>query len=106
MTPAAVDVVAPIPQALRLGWHGFGLASFIVPLAIILLFVNYPTTFSVYFSASARLPMVAGWDHLLPEWFTRLHSRYKTPVNSVIFLGLVTLAGSAVAPIGVGPQEA
>jgi amino acid transporter len=68
--------------------------------------VNYPTTFSVYFSASARLPMVAGWDHLLPEWFTRLHSRYKTPVNSILFLGAVTLAGSAVALVGVGPQEA
>ncbi len=106
VTPAAVDVVAPIPQALRLGWHGFCLAGFVVPLAIILLFVNYPTTFSVYFSASARLPMVAGWDHLLPESFTRLHSRYKTPVNSVIFLGSVTLAGSAIALIGVGPQEA
>jgi amino acid transporter len=106
VTPASVDVVAPIPQALRLGWHGLGLAGLIVPLAIILLFVNYPTTFSVYFSASARLPMVAGWDHLLPEWFTRLHSKYKTPVNSVIFLGSITLTSSAIAFIGVGPQEA
>ena len=77
-----------------------------MPLAIILLFINYPTTFSVYFSASARLPMVAGWDHLLPDWFTRLHVRYKTPVNSILFLGAVTLAGSAAALIGVGPQEA
>lgn len=109
VSPEAVDVVGPIPQALRLGARGFGfagLAGLVVPLAIVLLFVNYPTTFSVYFSASARLPMVAGWDHLLPEWFTRLHSRYKTPVNSILFLGAVTLAGSAVALVGVGPQEA
>jgi len=106
VAPVAVDVVAPIPQALRLGWSGAGIAGFIVPLAIILLFVNYPTSFSVYFSASTRLPMVAGWDHLLPAWFSRLHPRYKTPVNSVLFLGAVTLAGSAVALIGVGPQEA
>jgi amino acid transporter len=107
VSPETVDVVGPIPQALRLGARGFGFAgSFVVPLAIVLLFLNYPTSFSVYFSASARLPMVAGWDHLLPGWFTRLHSKYKTPVNSILFLGAVTSAGSAAALIGVGPQEA
>ncbi len=121
--PQDLDVVGPIPQALRLGLQSLGgvphvspflrdmgssvgLAAFIVPVAIVLLFVNYPTSFSVYFSASARLPMVAGWDHLLPDWFTRLHPRYRTPVNSILFLGCVTLAGSAAALIGVGPQEA
>jgi len=106
VSPEAVDVVGPIPQALRLGSRAFGLSGFIVPFAIVLLFVNYPTSFSVYFSASTRLPMVAGWDHLLPEWFTRLHARYKTPVNSILFLGAVTLTGSVVALIGVGSQEA
>lgn len=106
ISPETVDVVGPIPQALRLGSRALGFSGFIVPLAIVLLFVNYPTSFSVYFSASARLPMVAGWDHLLPEWFTRLHARYKTPVNSILVLGAVTLAGSVVALIGVGPQEA
>ncbi len=106
VSPETVDVVGPIPQALRLGSQAFGVSSFIVPLAIVLLFVNYPTSFSVYFSASARLPMVAGWDHLLPEWFTHLHARYKTPINSIFFLGGVTLAGSIAALIGVGPQEA
>lgn len=106
VSPEAVDVVGPIPQALRLGSRAFGFAGFIVPVIIVLLFVNYPTSFSVYFSASTRLPMVAGWDYLLPDWFTSLHARYKTPVNSILFLGAVTLAGSATALIGVGPQEA
>ena len=106
ISPDSVDVVGPIPQALRLGSHAFGLARFIVPAAIVLLFLNYPTSFSVYFGASARLPMVAGWDRLLPEWFSRLHPRHKTPVNSILFLGCVTLAGSVAALIGVGPQEA
>jgi amino acid transporter len=106
VSPEAVDVVGPIPQTLRLGSQAFGFAGFIVPLVIVLLFVNYPTSFSVYFSASARLPMVAGWDHLLPAWFTRLHAKHKTPVNSILFLGAVTMVGSVVALIGVGPQEA
>lgn len=78
----------------------------IVPVAIFLLLVNYLSTFSLYFSGSARLPMAAGWDDMLPEWFSRLHARYKTPVNSILFLGGATLAASIAALIGVGEQEA
>ena len=50
--------------------------------------------------------MVAGWDDLLPAWFTRLHKRYKTPVNSILFVGMVTLAFSLASLIGVKEQEA
>lgn len=104
VSPDAVDVIGPIPQALRRGFGNFG--TVIVPVAIFLLLVNYLSTFSLYFSGSARLPMAAGWDHMLPAWFSCLHSRYKTPVNSILFLGGATLAASIAALIGVGEQEA
>jgi amino acid transporter len=104
VSPDAVDVIGPIPQALRLGFGSFG--AVIVPVAIFLLLANYLSTFSLYFSGSARLPMAAGWDHLLPAWFSRLHARYRTPVNSILFLGGATLAASIAALIGVGEQEA
>jgi amino acid transporter len=104
VSPDAVDVIGPIPQALRRGFGNFG--AVIVPVAIFLLLANYLSTFSLYFSGSARLPMTAGWDHLLPSWFSHLHSRYKTPVNSILFLGGATLAASIAALIGVGEQEA
>src|ERR1039457_3385677 len=81
VSPDAVDVIGPIPQALRRGFGNFG--AVIVPVAIFLLLTNYLSTFSLYFSGSARLPIAAGWDHLLPPWFSRLHARYKTPVNSI-----------------------
>ena len=45
---------------------------------------------SVNFAGSTRLPMVAGWDNLLPAWFTRLSARYRTPVNSILFVGAAT----------------
>ena len=61
---------------------------------------------SIYLAGSSRLPMVAGWDQLLPAWFTRLHSRYKTPVNSIIFVGAITLLFSFASLIGTGAQEA
>ncbi|MGA1985006.1 MAG: APC family permease [Candidatus Sulfotelmatobacter sp.] len=104
VSPDAVDVIGAIPQALRLGFGNFG--AVIVPVAIFLLLANYLSTFSLYFSGSSRLPMAAGWDHLLPAWFSRLHARYKTPVNSILFLGGATLAASVAALIGVGEQEA
>ena len=104
VSPDAVDVIGPIPQTLRLGFGNLG--AVIVPVAIFLLLANYLSTFSLYFSGSARLPMAAGWDNLLPSWFSRLHARYKTPVNSILFLGGATLAASIAALIGVGEQEA
>jgi len=50
--------------------------------------------------------MVAGWDRLLPGWFSRLHPRYKTPVNSIIFVGAITLVIAIASQIGAGIQEA
>ncbi len=58
------------------------------------------------FAGNTRLPMVAGWDNLLPAWFTKLHAKYKTPVNSILFVGAVTLVLALVGLIGVGKQEA
>ena len=50
--------------------------------------------------------MVAGWDRVLPGWFSRLHPRYKTPINSIIFVGAVTLVIAISSQIGAGIQEA
>src|SRR4029453_8175056 len=61
---------------------------------------------SVHVTGSSRLPMVAGWDRLLPNWFSRLHPRYKTPVNSIIFFGAITLGIAISSQIGAGIQEA
>lgn len=101
-----VDVIGPIPQALRIALGGSGLAQAIVPIAILLLLTNYLSSFSLNFAANTRLPMCAGWDYLLPNWFTRLHPKYRTPINSILFLGGVTLVASTAVLIGVGEQEA
>jgi glutamate:GABA antiporter len=103
--PSAEDVVAPVVQALSRGAQPLGLASLIVAPAVFFLLFYYLATFCAFFSVSTRLPMVAGWDHLLPEWFSRLHPRYKTPLNSVLFLGATTLIVALAALIGVGHEE-
>ena len=104
-----IDLIAPIPQVLAEGFRSFGGGSAIaiVPtLTIVALAVVRVAQASVMFTGTTRLPMVAGWDGLLPGWFTRLHARHRTPVNSIVFVGAATLAVSAAGMIGVGRQEA
>jgi amino acid transporter len=103
--PSAEDVVASVPQALSRGLQSFGLSGIVLPAAVFFLFVYYLATFCAFFTVSTRLPMVAGWDRLLPQWFSRLHPRYKTPINSVLFLGAATLVVALAALVGVGQQE-
>lgn len=104
--PDEIDLIGPVPQVLRIGFSPFGLAAHIIPIAILTIMFLRVAQASVNFTANARLPMVAGWDRLLPEWFTRLHARYRTPVNSILFVGAITLTMGLVGLIGVGEQEA
>ncbi|HST22283.1 MAG TPA: APC family permease [Blastocatellia bacterium] len=104
--PGDIDLIGPIPQVLSVGFRTFGAISYIVPVTIMAFLWIRIAQSSVQFTGNTRLPMVAGWDHLLPEWFTRLHSKYKTPVNSILFIGAVTLAIGLIGMIGVGQQEA
>jgi amino acid transporter len=106
VNPDQIDLIGPIPQVLNIGVRSFGMAGRIVPIAILTILFLRVAQASVNFTANARLPMVAGWDHLLPEWFTRLHAKYRTPVNSILFVGAITLAMGLAGLIGVGEQEA
>ncbi len=101
-----IDLIGPVPQVLSLGFHSYGFVSLIVSVSILMLLGRSIALVSIYFIGNTRLPMVAGWDNLLPSWFARLHSKYQTPVNSIIFVGFVTLAFALASLIGVGAQEA
>jgi len=61
---------------------------------------------SVAFTAVTRLPMVAGWDRLLPAWFSRLHATHRTPVNSILVVAVFSFAMSVISLVGVGQAEA
>jgi amino acid transporter len=74
--------------------------------AIVLVQLRLLGAASLLFTGATRLPMAAGWDHLVPEWFTRMHPRWKTPVNSIVFAGALMLALIVLAMAGVYAQEA
>jgi amino acid transporter len=101
-----IDLVSPIPQALTMGFRGMGFAGLIVPALIMLLLLRQLGAVTLIFAGNTRLPMVAGWDGLLPRWFTHLHPRFRTPTHSIVFVGVITLAFSLAGQFGVGVQEA
>jgi len=101
-----IDLIGPVPQTLRLGLHSFPIAGAVASVGILLMATRTISSTSVHVTGSSRLPMVAGWDQLLPNWFSRLHPRYKTPVNSIIFVGATTLVIAIASQIGAGIQEA
>jgi amino acid transporter len=101
-----IDLVSPIPQAITAGLGGFGVAAGVAPLLILLLVLRQLGNMTLIFGGSTRLPLVAGWDGLLPKWFTRLHPRFRTPTNSILFVGAVTLLFTLAGQAGVGVQEA
>jgi amino acid transporter len=101
-----IDLIGPVPQTLSLGLRSFRIASVIASIAILMMVVRSISSISIHLTGSSRLPMVAGWDHLLPAWFSSLHPRYKTPINSIIFVGAITVTIAIASQIGAGIQEA
>ena len=101
-----IDVIGPIPQVLSIGFGSLGWVGAIGSIAILGIAVRTIALMSLYFVGNTRLPMVAGWDRLLPAWFSRLHAKYKTPINSIFFVGIVTLVIGAVSLSGVHAHEA
>ena len=101
-----IDLIGPMPQVLRAGFGPFGIAGPLVTIAILMTLGMRLGQVSVTFTAVTRLPMVAGWDRLLPPWFSRLHERYRTPVNSVALVAVSSFGLSLLSLIGVGRAEA
>ena len=101
-----IDLIAPIPQVLSAGLRPFGGAGLVAPIAIVVLACVRMAQASVTFAGNTRLPMVAGWDGVLPAWFTRLDPRHRTPVNSIVFVGAATFVLACAGLVGVGKQEA
>jgi glutamate:GABA antiporter len=98
--PDAIDLVAPITQMLNLGAPRLAMPS-----AFLMVLTTLAQT-ALGFSAMIRLPMVAGWDHLLPDWFSRLDPRFRTPVGSILVAGAVASVFAILANLGTGNQEA
>ena len=101
-----IDLVGPMAQVLRVGFAPFGIAGPLVTIAILMTLGTRIAQATFSFTAVTRLPMVAGWDRMLPAWFSRLHSKYQTPVNSIALVGVCSFGLAVLSNIGVGQAEA
>ena len=106
VSPDKVDLVGPIPQALSIGLRRFGIGAAAATAIILMLVGRQIGVATLAVTGVARLPMVAGWDHLLPQWFSKLHPKYRTPVNSILFVNALILIVALAGIVGVGHQEA
>jgi amino acid transporter len=112
-TPAAkVDLTGPIPQILAAAFGGgsagagtdWGLV--LGRATILVLAVALVAQFAVIVAETSRLPMVAGWDRMIPAWFTRLDPRWKTPTRSIAVIVALSIFFGLLATYGTGAQEA
>jgi amino acid transporter len=106
-----VDLTGPLPQVLAAAFGtaqggGLDVGLLLGRFAILALAVGVFAQDVVCLAEASRLPLVAGWDGILPEWFTRLHPRWKTPTRSIAVMVAVALAAGLLATSGAGKQEA
>jgi len=101
-----INVIGPIPQTMRQAFGTTGLGAWAAPFGIMLLLARAVASASLIFTGLTRLPMTAGWDNLAPRWFTELHPRWKTPVNSILFVAVLVMLMILSSMLGVGEQEA
>jgi amino acid transporter len=112
-TPAArVDLTGPIPQILAVAFGGGGATSgmdwglMLGRATILVLAVALVAQYAVIGAETSRLPLVAGWDGMVPAWFTRLDPRWKTPTRSIAVIVVLAMGMGLLATYGTGAQEA
>lgn len=104
--PAQIDLAAPVQQALQAGFGSSLLGMALTVFTVCAFSIADAVAMVIFIGMVARLPMVAGWDGLLPGWWSELHPTFRTPSKaigavtaSVMLMGLFSL-------LGAGNQEA
>jgi len=109
-----VDLTGPVPQVLAVAFatptgapeSGTNWGLMLGRLAILGLALAVISQYALITAEASRLPMVAGWDGVLPPWFTRLSPRFGTPVRSIVIIVILALAAALAATYGASAQEA
>ena len=101
-----IDLAGAIPQVLAAAFGGSGVGVWMGRAMILALAAFTICSYALITAETSRLPLVAGWDELLPDWFTELHPRFGTPVKSLLVIVAIAGVFSVLASLGTGRQEA
>ncbi len=89
----------PTAEIFRLAF-GYEWAAQLVLFAALL---GLLSTLNGVYIASSRLLFSLGRGGMLPLWFARVHARHRTPVNAILFVGAISLAGPPVGQAALVP---
>lgn len=78
-------------EALTRGWNGSAAAKYVVVFGGI---CGILSSWNAFLSAGSRVLFSMARSGMLPKWFAKVHPRYNTPSNAVLFIGLT----SCIAP--------
>ena len=94
-----INVMNGVMQAVDQVGSRLGLA-WLTPLAAILVVLTCLGSASAYLGSVARIPFVAGIDHLLPKAFGRVHPRYGSPANALITQTAIAMVFAVLGQAG------
>ena len=96
------DPQAPVAAATQYaGVGGFAIAMIALAAAVGM----HPSTLNANLSETGRTLCATGKEGVIPGWFGRLSSKFKTPVNALIFVAIlffVVIAPNLVMILGAG----
>lgn len=79
-------------DALAAAWNGSSVIRHIVVFGGV---CGILTSWNAFLTAGSRVLFSMGKSRMLPAWFARVHPKYHTPSNAVLFIGGI----SAIAPL-------
>ena len=105
-TPSGqIDIAAPVAQVINAGFGSTLLGRGLAILAVGTFTIGTIVSQVVYVGMVARLPMVAGWDGLLPAWWSELDPRFRTPAKAIRSVALTMMMVAIFNSWGAGNQE-
>jgi amino acid transporter len=104
--PAKVDVSAALPQVMQAGLGATGLGRALTALVAGASGISFLAAMVIFVGMVARLPMVAGWDGLLPRWWSALHPTFRTPSRAIGVVTIALMLLGILSLLGAGNQEA
>ena len=103
---ANVDMAAPVSQVIQAGFGPTAVGGAFAAIAVIAFCFTLTAGLVIVAGMVARLPMAAGWDGLLPAWWSQLHPRFGTPTKAIAAIAAALLLMGGLSLLGAGNQEA
>ena len=106
VAPANIDLAAPVSQVAQIGLGTTVIGRALTMVAIGSFSFMLIATLIVVVGMIARLPMVAGWDGILPAWWSELHPRFRNPSKAIAAVAASLILMGALSLLGAHNQEA